>query len=276
MCTGSILVGGISNYNPRVRRTIWYLAILALAVAGDPLALELLVRERDAKTLSVAATTPFRTTGVTLAKGQHATIAATGVISYGSDNAACAGSNITPNGCSAEQHLPGAAAAAARSSAASGTARPFIVGKHKTVEGPGALWLGINDQAGAITATTPAPSTSRSPLGPGEEVAKVLKIFSGHLYVRRDGSDRVTALQVGELIYVGDELLTTQDGRVALEFEIGGRVKVGPGATVTVTGERSVDGGKEEDTSLKFVTGSGKPSRVEIQTNGGVIGGIKG
>ena len=103
----------------------------------------------------------------------------------------------------------------------------------------------------------------------------MLKIYSGHLYVRRDGSDRVSALQVGELIYVGDELLTTQDGRVALEFEIGGRVKVGPGATVTVTGERSVDGGKEEDTSLKFVTG-GKSSRVEIQTNGGVIGGIKG
>jgi hypothetical protein len=26
----------------------------------------------------------------------------------------------------------------------------------------------------------------------------------------------------------------------------------------------------------KFVTGGGKPRRVEIQTNGGVLGGIKG
>lgn len=113
-------------------------------------------------------------------------------------------------------------------------------------------------------------------MGPGEEVAKVLRIYSGHLYVRRDGSDRVSALQEGQVIYVGDELLTTQDGRVALEFEIGGRVNVGPGAKVTVTGERRVDGSSEEDTRLKFVTGGGRPSQIEIQTNGGVLGGIKG
>ena len=228
----------------------------------------------DAKTLSVAATTPFRTAGVMLAKGQHATIAATGLISYGSQNSACQGANITPNGCSAESICPvggGCGALIGRI----GSGPSFIVGKHKTVVGPGEIWLGINDQPGDYGDNTGAFHVTIT-VGPGEEVAKVLKIFSGHLYVRRDGSDRVTALQEGEVIYVGDELLTTQDGRVALEFEIGGRVKVGPGATVTVTGERSVDGGKEEDTSLKFVTGSGKPSRVEIQTNGGVIGGIKG
>ena len=106
--------------------------------------------------------------------------------------------------------------------------------------------------------------------------AKVLQIKSGHLYLQRSGTDRVVALHSGDLIYVGDELLTSQDGRVALEFEIGGRVKIGPGAHVIVTGERSV--GNSEDTGLKFLSnGSGRSSSatVEIQTNGGVIG-IKG
>jgi hypothetical protein len=256
-----------------VRRTIWYLAILALAV---PAALSLpssSLAGAGATALSISATTPFRDSGITLAAGQHATIAATGQISYGSGNAACAGSHIGPNGCAAEQICPvhgGCGALIGRI----GTGKAFIVGDHKTVDGPGAIWLGINDQAGAYGDNSGAFHVTIT-VGPREEVAKVLRIYSGHLYVRRDGSDRVSALQVGELIYVGDELLTTQDGRAALEFEIGGRVKVGPGATVTVTGERSVDGGKEEDTSLKFVTG-GKSSRVEIQTNGGVLGGIKG
>jgi hypothetical protein len=34
---------------------------------------------------------------------------------------------------------------------------------------------------------------------------------------------------VGEQLNVGDELLTTRDGAAALEFVIGGRVKIGPG-----------------------------------------------
>ncbi len=257
-----------------MRSKVWYLASLALIV---PAALSITgssLAGAAEKTLSVAATTPFRDTGVTLAKGQSATITATGLISYGSGNAACAGSNITPNGCAAEQICPVHGACGALVGRV-GDGKAFIVGEHKKIEGPGTLSLGINDQAGAFGDNSGAFHVTIT-VGPAEEVAKVLRIYSGHLYVRRDGSDRVSALQVGEVIYVGDELLTTQDGRAALEFEIGGRVKVGPGATVTVTGERSVDGGKEEDTGLKFVTSGGKPSRIEIQTNGGLLGGIKG
>jgi hypothetical protein len=258
----------------RVRSKVWYLASLALIV---PAALSLpgsSLAGAAAKTLSVAATTPFRGTGVLLGKGQSATITATGQISYGSGNAACAGASITPNGCSAEEICPVHGACGALVGRI-GDGKAFIVGEHKTVEGPGALSLGINDTADAFGDNSGAFHVTIT-VAPREEVAKVLRIYSGHLYVRRDGSDRVSALHVGEVIYVGDELLTTQDGRAALEFEIGGRVKVGPGATVTVTGERSVDGGNEEDTRLKFVTSGGKPSQIEIQTNGGVLGGIKG
>jgi hypothetical protein len=258
----------------QVKSKLWYLAGLALIV---PVALSLpgsSLAGAGTKTISVSATTPFRGTGITLGRDQSAKIVATGLISYGSGNAACAGGNITPNGCSAEQICPVHGACGALVGRI-GDGKAFIVGEHKTVEGPGALSLGINDTADAFGDNTGAFHVSIT-VARGEEVAKVLQIYSGHLYVRRDGSDRVSALHAGELIYVGDELLTTQDGRVALEFEIGGRVKVGPGATVTVAGERSVDSGKEEDTRLKFVTSGGKPSQIEIQTNGGVLGGIKG
>lgn len=44
---------------------------------------------------------------------------------------------------------------------------------------------------------------------------------------------------------------------------------------MTRTAGFSLNGGKAEDTSLKF-GGGGSPAHVEIQTNGGVLGGIKG
>jgi len=67
-------------------------------------------------------------------------------------------------------------------------------------------------------------------------------------------------------IYLGDELLTTPDGRVALEFVIGGRVSVRPGASVTVTGERSVNGGSAEDTGLDFLGTGGATSPVHVES----------
>lgn len=232
------------------------------------------------KILSVQATTTFLNTGVTLSQGQSATIAATGTISYGSQNPACSGSAIGPEGCSAEAICPvggGCGALVGRL----GDGPRFLVGKTKVVDGPGTIWLGINDVAGAFGDNTGAfevtiTTTAR------DEVAKVLEIKAGHLYLRREGSDRVVALRPGDVLYLGDELLTSQDGRVALEFEIGGRVRIGPGAHVTVTGERSVSGGaggSAEDTGLRFrwprLGGGSSGATVEIQTNGGVIG-IKG
>jgi hypothetical protein len=253
-----------------VRIPIWLAASVALALSLGTTSFG----STGARTLAVPATASFLSTGVTLARNPHATIAARGLISYGSQNPGCSGGDIGPNGCAAETICPvggGCGALVGRI----GNAKAFIVGAGRTVDGPGRLWLGINDVPGDFGDNSGAFDVTVT-VGPGEEVAKVLRIDSGRLYLRREGSDRVSALRVGDQINVADELLTTQDGRAALEFEIGGRVKLGPGAKVTVTGERSVNGGAEEDTGLRFVTSGARPSHVEIQTNGGVLGGIKG
>jgi hypothetical protein len=102
-----------------------------------------------ARSLSVAAATPFIGTGVVLAKGESVLITATGTISYGSQNPACAGSRITPAGCGAETICPvkgGCGALVGRL----GNGTPFFVGTSKVVNRPGALWLGINDLKGAF------------------------------------------------------------------------------------------------------------------------------
>jgi hypothetical protein len=96
-------------------------------------------------TLSVAATTTFLSTGVTLTQGESATITATGTISYGSLNPACAGSNIPPEGCSAEAICPVHGGGCGALVGRLGNGARFIVGRHKTVDGPGTLWLGINE-----------------------------------------------------------------------------------------------------------------------------------
>jgi hypothetical protein len=261
-----------------VKRSGWCLLLLlaaALTVAGVSLA------SPAVKTLSVPATTTFLNTGVTLSQGESATIVATGTISYGSQNPACSGSAIPPEGCSAEAICPvggGCGALIGRV----GPGPRFLVGKTKTVDGPGAIWLGINDVAGEFgdnTGSFQVTITTEARV----EVARVIQIKTGHLYLRRAGTDRVVSLQTGNVIYLGDELLTSQDGRAALEFEIGGRVRVGPGAVVTVTGERSVSTGpgtSTEDTGLRFLwnrlgSGTRSSANIEIQTNGGVIG-VKG
>jgi hypothetical protein len=229
------------------------------------------------KVVSVPAAVPLLNTGVILKAGERATISATGRISYGSQNPACSGSDISPEGCSAERICPvggGCGALVGRV----GDAAMFVVGDRKNVEGPGAIWLGINDQAGAFGDNSGAFTVTIVTSGaPPAGVAKVLSV-TGRLYLRRAGTSRVQALRVGDVIDIGDEVLTSPTGHAALEFVIGGRVSVGPGADVTVTGERSVDGGKAEDTGLRILgTGSTtRPAHVEIQTNGGVLGGIKG
>ena len=248
------------------------MVVLAVAVALSPGASSF--GSDGTRTLVVPAGTPFLSAGVRLDRNQHATISASGLISYGSQNPSCAGNEITPNGCSAETICPVAGGCGALVGRV-GNGKPFVVGAGRTVDGPGALWLGINDLPRAFGDNSGAFHVTIA-VGPGAEVARVLRIVSGHLYVRRDGSDRLTSLRVGEQLNVGDELLTSQDGAAALEFVIGGRVKIGPGAKVTVTGERSVHGGAEEDTTLRFFRAGASPSTVEIQTNGGVLGGIKG
>jgi len=97
----------------------------------------------------VAASTPFVGTALTLAPGESVLITATGAISYGSQNPACAGSQITPNGCRAEAICPvGGGRGALVGRLGDGT--PFFVGKSRIIGKPGALSLGINDPKGRV------------------------------------------------------------------------------------------------------------------------------
>ena len=121
-------------------------ALLAVAVFGSAASS---FAAPGAVSLSVSAKTPFMGTGVVLAKGESVLITATGTISYGSQNPACANSRITPDGCGAEAICPvkgGCGALVGRL----GTGTPFFVGTSKIVSRPGALLLGINDLKGAF------------------------------------------------------------------------------------------------------------------------------
>jgi hypothetical protein len=61
-----------------------------------------------------------------------------------------------------------------------------------------------------------------------------------------------------------------------------GRVSVGPSAdatvtvTVTVIGERGGRLARGHGARVPAAGGNGSPARVEIKTNGGVLGGIRG
>lgn len=107
------------------------------------------------KTLSVPADTPFLDSGVTIKRGQSVLVTATGIISYGSLNPACAGATITPNGCSSETTCP-VAGGCGELVGRLGDGPPFAIGSRRVVEGPGVLWLGINDTAGAFGDNTGA------------------------------------------------------------------------------------------------------------------------
>lgn len=134
----------------RVRVSLWpvvAVAVLSLATAGSA--------ARGGKSLSVAATTTFLNTGVVLSRSESVLITATGTISYGSQNAACANVRISPDGCSAEAICPvkgGCGALVGRL----GKGAPFFVGKRKVIARPGVLWLGINDIKGAFSDNTGA------------------------------------------------------------------------------------------------------------------------
>src|SRR5215211_3507114 len=103
----------------------------------------------EGKTIQVAASTTFASTGVVLAKGETARLTATGRISYGSQGpASCRGQVVPPSGCAAEAICPAPGGCGALIGRLSGGA-PFLVGERRTVNGPGSLELGINDVAGA-------------------------------------------------------------------------------------------------------------------------------
>ena len=143
----------------------------AVAGVGETIAARASFAASGTKTLSVPATTTFMGTGVTLRSGESALITAKGTISYNSGNPACGGSGITPNGCAAERICPVAGGCGALIGRL-GSGAPFLVGTRKTVEGPGALALGINDapgtfgdNSGAFTVTieTATPTTPPRP-----------------------------------------------------------------------------------------------------------------
>jgi hypothetical protein len=269
----------------------------AAALAGRSPVRGALTRARDAsgpatatRSLSVPAQTPFMSTGVTLKSGESALITATGTISYGSQNPACSGSDIPPDGCGAETICPvggGCGALVGRL----GDGPAFLVGDRKTVDGPGVLLLGINDQKGAfgdnsgafaVTITITAGATPPAP-APGTSVGKVTRVSGGrHAWVQgKDG--RLTPLQPGTELGLGDTIVTGDNTTVTIDFTIGGRAGVNSNSEVTVVSERTVaDKSTNGPAILDMFDLYGIGQRaakarepVEIQTNGGVIG-IKG
>jgi hypothetical protein len=243
------------------------------------------------RSLSVPATEPFMSTGVALESGESALITATGTISYGSLNPACAGSHITPDGCGAETICPvrgGCGALVGRL----GDGPPFLVGDRKTVEGPGVLWLGINDQTGAfgdnsgafaVTITTTPKATAPIP-PPSASVGKVTRVGgNGQAWVQ--GPDgQLTPLHPGSELGLGAIVVTGDNTTLTIDFTIGGRAGVNSDAQVTVVSERTV---ADSTTDLPRAAvrmfdiygltqkAAQAQAPVEIQTNGGVIG-IKG
>jgi hypothetical protein len=87
---------------------------------------------------------------------------------------------------------------------------------------------------------------------------------------------------LGMPIFLGDKLRTSSNYQVAIEFIIGGRVGINVDSAVRVATERSVE---DVDVSvMRLIMRKGgmwdKTERmkepIEIQTNGGVMGGLKG
>ena len=230
--------------------------------------------------LSVPANAEWVPGGVTLKAGESASITATGTISYGSGLPACQGIPITPDGCGAETaRVPGAAGALI---AQVGAAAPLVVGSAGTVTGPGAIRLGVNDWVSelgnnsgsfAVTIRTigappppelpPASDANTRPVD--AKSTKTGRTNFGGVTITRDGQ-RYRMTSTSQL-RTGDVISTNGETVLTLEFAIGGRVGLSPGASVRILGDRQIEnlGG----------TTTARPSidqPLEIQTNGGTMG----
>jgi hypothetical protein len=138
-----------------------------------------------------------------------------------------------------------------------------------------------------VPSSTPAGTfTVQANIDPNLLVGTVieLKDFSGgaHItvYLKRYNTHKFIKLRLGDSIYVGDEIYTGKTTGAALEFLLGSKVGINPGTHVKVTSERSIqtiDGTLHEILKHKIgiwadVERREGPYRVQIQTNGGVLG----
>lgn len=105
---------------------------------------------------------------------------------------------------------------------------------------------------------------------------------STQVYISRRGIGANQPLRSGDDVQVGDVITTGPNTIARLEFAIGGVVEVFPGSTVQISGERRLTqqgpyGVDSLTTDVgRIVTDALIPKgRLEIKTNGGVIG-IKG
>jgi hypothetical protein len=156
----------------------------------------------------------------------------------------------------------------------------FLVGRGKTVSGPGKLELvyndcwpaggGYSDNAGSFTVTATA---SR------RVVAKVLRIKGDQAYVRHGTNGRLIPLKVGDEIQIGDTIVTGATSLVEIEFAISGRA-VSAGGELLVTAERRVE--KTGGPMRRPLRGGmwaevhNLKGPLEIQTTGGVTTSLKG
>jgi YVTN family beta-propeller protein len=132
---------------------------------------------------------------------------------------------------------------------------------------------------GKVPPTPPAP-----PAGPVGSIVGIRG--SGSVSVSPYNPKGVAAFHratVGSPIFQGDLIATDPNAKAVVEFVIGGRVGINTNATVVVAGERSVaDVGPKKPIVVTLLLGvwgiatMTAPEPLEIQTNGGVMGGLKG
>jgi hypothetical protein len=92
--------------------------------------------------------------------------------------------------------------------------------------------------------------------------------------------DSFTVVSIDMIVKLGDVIWTSPEWALAIEFIIGGRVGINPGAKVKIASERSVVDVAHHGRILMrkggmWAKGSRLNEPLEIQTNGGVMG-IKG
>jgi RHS repeat-associated protein len=137
--------------------------------------------------------------------------------------------------------------------------------------------LGLDPSPDDLTVTPGLAPEARDPVGRIIQIKAVENGAAKNVYVRRNGKWYKACPD--EALQLGDELKTDKNTVSAIEFVIGGRVGINKDAQVEIVTERSV---RDSDFNMKRVIFrkinlfTSPPEPLEIQTNGGVLGGIKG
>jgi hypothetical protein len=119
------------------------------------------------------------------------------------------------------------------------------------------------------------------PLVPAASGGSSISVSAVVVRPKRGGASFAIAKR-GSLLQLGDIVKTSPGCMLAIEFLVGGRVTVNRSVSVRVEGPKHV---REVDATMKrslghswhlFIHKSEGNRPIEIQTNGGTLGGLKG